>query len=76
MAGKDEDLKMESEQNIEDITLSFVGLDSDKGVIDVGGPWHTRGYLQMYLDYYQKINKPEIAERMKEKYSNIKGYNK
>ncbi len=44
-------------------------------VIEEGGPWHTRGKLNMYIDYYKKINRPELAQKMKVKYSSVKSYN-
>ncbi len=55
---------------------SFVDEDPMQGVIKEGGPWHTRGALPIYLDYYEKIGRPELARRMKERYLGINGYDK
>lgn len=44
------------------------GQDPLQEVIKEGGPFHTRGRLPVYLDYYRSIGKPEIARAMEEKY--------
>ncbi len=42
--------------------------------IDEGGPFHTRGRIREYLDYYRNTGRTEIAERMEKKYAGEKGY--
>jgi arylsulfatase A-like enzyme len=53
-----------------DENLRESGTDPMYGVITEGGPFHTRGRLAEYMEYYQSIGKPEIADRMAGKYSN------
>ncbi|OGJ88353.1 MAG: hypothetical protein A2268_05590 [Candidatus Raymondbacteria bacterium RifOxyA12_full_50_37] len=50
--------------------------DPMRKVIEEGGPFHTRGNLPEYIIYYQSINRQEIAEKMRKRYTGIKGYEK
>ena len=43
-------------------------------VVAEGGPFHTRGRIGAYLEFYRSTGKPEIAERMEKKYAGVKGY--
>jgi arylsulfatase A-like enzyme len=43
-------------------------------VIAEGGPFHTRGRIREYLDFYRGTGRPEIAERMEKRYAGVKGY--
>lgn len=56
--------------------LEASGIEKDPmiGVIEEGGPLHTRGRLQVYLDYYRSLGRNDLADRMERKYSGVDGY--
>jgi len=58
----------------EQMASADVKEDPMMKVIEEGGPCHTRGRLRSFLEYYEKIGKPEIAERMREKYEGVWQY--
>jgi len=43
-------------------------------IIEEGGPYHTKGELNGYLEHYRGIGRGDIADRMEEKYKDIAGY--
>ena len=57
-----------------DENLRETGTDPMYGVIAEGGPFHTRGRLAEYLEYYRSIGKKKIADRMEKKYGSNSCY--
>ena len=49
--------------------------DPSVKIIEEGGPFHTRGMLPEFVRHFQKIEKPEIAERMLKRYGKNPAYN-
>lgn len=44
-------------------------------IIEEGGPFHTRGKLPDYAEYFKRIGRPEISELMLKKYGENPAYN-
>ena len=57
----------------EQMLTADVKEDPMMNVIEEGGPFHTRGRLELYLNYYRKIGRADIAERMERKYAGVPG---
>ena len=43
-------------------------------IIEEGGPFHTRGKLPDYTDYFKRIDRPYISERMLKKFGENPAY--
>lgn len=57
------------EEWLDENLRSNEGVDPMYGVIAEGGPFHTRGRLAEYLQYYRANGMKEIADRMEKRYA-------
>jgi len=75
-AARAEKMKKELEAWIKE-QLGNAGMAFDPMTEEVkeGGPFHTQGRLNEYLEAYTEMGKPEIAARMKAKYQDNPAYN-